>query len=164
MVSGRGWRRPAGAGCSRAAVPRAVSGYPPDFFLDGTHVLAARLETLKRRADFLRVAASGGKAVAPGLVLQAAPQPEDCMQASCIRVGFTASRRVGGAVVRNRAKRRLRAAAANVLPHYGRPQTDYVLIARAGTAERPFATLVGDLRSALRRIGTGSREKRAVAM
>jgi ribonuclease P protein component len=116
--------------------------------------LTATLETLKRRADFLRVAASGRKAATPGLVLQAAANPQDCAPGPAIRVGFTASRRVGGAVIRNRAKRRLRAAAAAVLPQHGRPQTDYVLIARAGTAERPFAALVADLRSALRRIGT----------
>lgn len=115
--------------------------------------MAARLERLKRRADFLRVAGTGRKAVAPSLVLQVAPQPEDCRSGTGIRVGFTASRRVGGAVVRNRAKRRLRAAAANVLPYEGRPQIDYVLIARAGTADRPFPALVADLRSALRRVG-----------
>jgi ribonuclease P protein component len=97
------------------------------------------------------------------LVLQAAPQPEDCQNGTGIRVGFTASRRVGGAVVRNRAKRRLRAAASNVLAYEARPRIDYVLIARAGTADRPFAALVADLQSALRGVATGSAGNRAVA-
>ena len=69
-----------------------------------------------------------------------------------MRVGFTASRKVGNAVVRNRAKRRLRAAAAEVLARDGRQGTDYVLIARAGTGERPYVELVGDLAAALRQI------------
>jgi ribonuclease P protein component len=75
-------------------------------------------------------------------------------------VGFTASRKVGNSVVRNRAKRRMRAAAASILPDQGRPGTDYVLIARASTAERPFPALLADLQSALRRVernGRGSR-------
>ena len=69
-----------------------------------------------------------------------------------MRVGFTASRKVGNAVVRNRAKRRMRAAAVSVLPAFGRPGTDYVLIARETTAERPLPALIGDLESALGRI------------
>jgi ribonuclease P protein component len=71
---------------------------------------------------------------------------------AAMRVGFTASRKVGNAVVRNRAKRRLRAAAAEALPRHGQAGTDYVLIARAETAGRRFAELVGDLEAALRQI------------
>ena len=111
--------------------------------------MAPRLETLKLRGDFLRVAA-GRRVAAPGLVLQAAPQPRTSVRAA--RVGFTASRKVGNSVTRNRAKRRMRAAAAKILPYQGRPATDYVLIARASTAERPFAALIADLEGALRRI------------
>ena len=66
-----------------------------------------------------------------------------------VRVGFTASRKVGGAVERNRAKRRLRAAAEAVLPLYGLPGNDYVLVARRETLTRPFDGLLGDLKSAL---------------
>lgn len=69
-----------------------------------------------------------------------------------MRVGFTASRKVGNAVIRNRAKRRLRAAAAEVLRRDGDPETDYVVIARGDTAARPYADLVGDLESAVRQI------------
>jgi ribonuclease P protein component len=119
--------------------------------------MASGLVRLKTRADFLRVAAGRRRAARRGLVLQAAPQPPQ-RAGDSIRVGFTASRMVGNAVVRNRAKRGLRAAAAEVLARDGRPGTDYVLIARSETGERPYRELVGDLASALRQIGrdTGS--------
>jgi len=120
---------------------------------------AGRLATLKIRADFLRVAASRRKAVTPGLLLQAAARPLD-LEGRTVRVGFTASRKVGNAVVRNRAKRRLRAAAARILSGEGRPGTDYVLIARATTAERPFAALLQDLEAALRRVDPGAEHRR----
>ena len=110
----------------------------------------ARPGRLKRRADFLRVAAGRRKVAVPGLVLQAAPRPADLPASEPpIRVGFTASRKVGGAVVRNRARRRLRAAVHEVLVEAGQADTDYVLIARAGTVARPYADLVADLRAAL---------------
>ncbi len=76
-----------------------------------------------------------------------------------VRVGFTASRKVGNAVARNRAKRRLRAAAAEVLPRQGVPGTDYVLIARSGTGARPYAQLVADLEGALRQVARSARRE-----
>lgn len=106
---------------------------------------AAALARLKRRAEFLRVAAARRKFVTPGAVVQAALRaPADGDHA---RIGFTATRTVGSAVIRNRARRRLkeavRAAAAAAAPG-----VDYVVIARAGTLTRPFADLVGDVRNA----------------
>jgi ribonuclease P protein component len=107
--------------------------------------MTLRLVRLKTRADFLRVAATGARAARPGLVLQAAAQPQAGEGSAPPRIGFTASRRVGNAVARNRAKRRLRAAAAAVLPDRGRAGTDYVLIARADTGVRLYAELLAHL-------------------
>jgi ribonuclease P protein component len=71
-----------------------------------------------------------------------------------IRCGFTATRRIGGAVVRNRAKRRLREAARMLLPLHGAGGFDYVFIARAGTAKRPWARLLDDVKTALISLAT----------
>lgn len=69
-----------------------------------------------------------------------------------MRVGFTVSRKVGNAVARNRARRRLRAAVDRVMPTRARPGHDFVVIGRAGTLTRPFDSLVGDLTTALHRL------------
>jgi ribonuclease P protein component len=69
-----------------------------------------------------------------------------------IRIGFTATRRIGGAVVRNRAKRRLREAARLLVPLQARPGCDYVFIARQGTVTRPWARLLDDMRTTLQRL------------
>jgi ribonuclease P protein component len=115
---------------------------------------------LKRRAEFLQVAAANRKWVAPGLILQVRrqPSPESTSDSSApaarlepVRVGFTASRKVGNAVKRNRARRRLRAVAAEVLEH-AEPGMDFVLIARPATVDREYQALVGDLVAGLRRL------------
>ncbi|MEI9995890.1 MAG: ribonuclease P protein component [Rhizomicrobium sp.] len=103
------------------------------------------MDRLKNRSEFLR-AQRGIRRVTPGLTLEICANPGG----QAVRVGFTASRKVGNAVLRNRCKRRLRAAAAAVLPLCGRPGTDYVLVARQGTATRPFEKLTADLGEALR--------------
>ena len=124
---------------------------------------------LKKRPDFLKVAAARTKWVTPGLILQARPrtpqeQPvsgsvDPCRAEPCragaaedVRVGFTVSRKVGQATERNRARRRLRAAAAEVLPRYARSGYDYVLIGRRATLDRAYDRLVDDLRTALSRV------------
>ena len=68
-------------------------------------------------------------------------------------MGITVSKKVGGAVVRNRMKRRFRALARELLPVAGIPGADHVLVGRAGGIERPFAQVRGDLEGALHRLG-----------
>ena len=126
-----------------------------------------RIATLKKRSDFLRVRAAARHWAAPGLVLQAAPAAD--AGAGQVRVGYTASRRIGNAVARNRAKRRLRAAVAHVMPASAQCGCDYVVIARAATLTRPFDALTGDLAAALARVGaraddrTPGRSRRSTA-
>ncbi|MCF8479832.1 MAG: ribonuclease P protein component [Rhodospirillum sp.] len=112
---------------------------------------------LKQRTDFLRVAGKRKKWAAPGLVLQVAPQPGATARRPApdrpIRVGFTTSKKVGDAVDRNRARRRLRAAVDLVFPREAQTGRDYVVIGRAATVSRPFDLLVADLRAALKRLG-----------
>lgn len=114
------------------------------------------LGRLRRRPEFLHVAAGRRRSVTPGLVLQARRRPTGAgaPAAACgqPRVGFTASRKVGGAVARNRARRRLRAAVAEVMPGHAAPENDYVVIARAATLSRPYRALIADLETALRRL------------
>jgi ribonuclease P protein component len=73
-----------------------------------------------------------------------------------VRVGFTVTKKVGNAVVRNRVKRRLRAAAAEVFPRLGRADTDYVVIGRLATLTRPFPALLQDLEQAVEKLGRRS--------
>lgn len=110
------------------------------------------VERLKRRSEFLRVAAARRKWATAGLVLQVAKRgPGDADMPP--RVGLTTSRKVGNAVKRNRARRRLRAVAQEVLPRHALPGHDYVLIGRRGTVERPYGLLRRDLCTAMRKLG-----------
>lgn len=106
------------------------------------------LKRLKKRREFLRAAAKGKRAAKPGLVLQALalPGPE-------VRLGFTVTKKVGNAVIRNRARRRLKEAARLTLPGMALTGWDLVLIGRDATAERPFTLLIDDLRGCLRQAG-----------
>jgi len=121
----------------RAVQPRAV---PPD------------PTRLKRRAEFLRAAAKGRKAPVPGLVLQALARGD----AGPLRVGFTVTKKVGNAVIRNRTRRRLKEAARLVLAAQPVLGADLVLIGRDRTRGRKFAVLQEDLRQALIRAGVAT--------
>jgi ribonuclease P protein component len=103
------------------------------------------IERLRRRAEFL--AAARGAACARGAVVVQALD-RSAAQAQ-VRAGFTATRKIGGAVVRNRAKRRLREAARLTLPLHGEAGHDYVFIARGGTVARPWVRLLDDVKAAL---------------
>jgi len=116
----------------------------------------AKLGRLKKRSEFLAVAAANRRWAAPGLVLQARKAAEADRTAEPLRIGFTATKKIGNAVARNRARRRLRAAVDDVLRREGpvaAGPADLVLIARAGTSDRPYEALKADLRQALDRLG-----------
>jgi len=159
MAFARAWRPWAGARYWRAGALGVASASLPEAGAPAPAGIMTALERLRRRADFLRVAAGRRKWVAPGLILQTlASVPEaspssPAQHAEAIRIGFTATRKIGNAVTRNRARRRLRAAAAAVMPRHAQPGFDYVLIARAETPKRVYAALLGDLETALRRLG-----------
>ena len=107
----------------------------------------ANLTILTKRADFLK-AARARRQSTPAFTLQYRQRAED--EATGIRIGFTCSKKVGNAVARNRAKRRLREIARLTLPKHGREGFDYVLIGRPDvTATRDFALMTRDLEQAL---------------
>lgn len=123
---------------------------PPEAHLGDTPpAVSVCLEHLKKRADFLACARAKWRST-KGLVLQARDREDDD---PTIRVGFTCSKKVGNAVARNRAKRRLREVARLVLTDQARAGWDYVLIGKAQvTATRDFKDLQSDLRYAIKRV------------
>ncbi|APE42363.1 ribonuclease P protein component [Sulfitobacter alexandrii] len=134
---------------------------PPEAPVDGSiaspgnhpPAVSLRLQTLTQRADFLR-ASRGSHVAMPGFVLQMRRRrPDETTDPEAVRVGFTCSKKVGNAVARNRAKRRLREIARLDLPEKGRAGHDYVLIGRRdATANLPFSRLRTDLDRALSRL------------
>jgi ribonuclease P protein component len=105
------------------------------------------LHRLTGRSEFLRVRA-GLRASRPNVLVEARRRAP----AGAIGIGFTASKRVGGAVERNRARRRLREAARSLLPEFGVSGVDYVFVARPQTPYAPWPSLLDDLRNALIRL------------
>lgn len=110
------------------------------------------LEVLSNRPDFLR-AAKARRQGAPAFLLQARRRNPDEGSGDKVRIGYTCSKKLGNAVARNRAKRRLREVARAVLPIYGQPGWDYVLVGRPqATAVRDFAIMKADLIRALQKL------------
>jgi ribonuclease P protein component len=109
------------------------------------------LVTLKKRAEFLRLR-GGARCVMPAFVLETRPRGSDASAGSEPRFGFTVVKALGGAVVRNRIRRRLRAAVSHVASFKARQGHDYVLIARASALDRPFLDLKKDLERAFQRV------------
>jgi ribonuclease P protein component len=107
------------------------------------------LKPLIKRADFLKIGKNGAKCVSHGVILQAMPN-----DLGFARIGFTVNKKTEmSAVKRNRIKRRLRAAAADILSLHARESADYVLIGRQGTSVRPYETLCNDLKYCLEKTG-----------
>jgi ribonuclease P protein component len=116
-----------------------------------------RLDRLKRRAEFQRVS-RGRRRAYEAFTLQSAPRPVEETADAAARIGFTVTKKVGVAVVRNRIRRRLKAALAAAAPLETRADCDYVLMARREALQRPFAALVDDLRQAFRAVGRNGKD------
>jgi ribonuclease P protein component len=115
---------------------------------------AASIYKLQKRWQFL-ACAKGRSLARGGVAIQALRRSDETPR---IGVGFTATRKIGGAVQRNRAKRRMREAARQLLPLHGVPGHDYVFVARGGTIDREWRRLLDDVRSALVGLAAGADE------
>ncbi|MGP1354568.1 MAG: ribonuclease P protein component [Parasphingopyxis sp.] len=109
---------------------------------------APRVATLTKRRDFL-AANRGKRAAMPGFVLLVRDRADGD---DTIRLGITVTKKIGGAVVRNRMKRRFRALGREILPEQGVAGADHVLIGRKGGIERDFGALRSDFSEALERV------------
>src|SRR3954449_2575307 len=128
--------------------PQGARGAPGPRPQEAVGLITDKIGKLTRRSDFL--AANGAlRAPTPGFVLLVRPRGDGD---PAIRLGLTVSKKVGGAVVRHRMKRAIRALARALLPERGIAGADHVLIGRQSGIERPFADLVSDLERALARV------------
>jgi ribonuclease P protein component len=109
------------------------------------------LVTLKKRTEFLRVR-GGARWATPGFVLEAKRRPGDDPAAAIPRFGFTVTKKLGNAVIRNRIRRRLKSLIRNLDETRADPAFDYVIIARAEGVRREFSQLACDLHTALDRV------------
>jgi ribonuclease P protein component len=109
--------------------------------------------TIKDRKDFLKATASGKKFITGSFILQMIKREETHRAPpNEIRIGFTVTKKMGGAVIRNRIKRRLREAARPSLKKHGVAGHDYVVISRLKSLDCDFCDLERDMEFAFRRI------------
>jgi len=118
-----------------------------------------KLVTLRNRAEFLAIR-GGGRWSGPAFVLEGKPRPGVPATTDSPRFGFTVTKKLGNAVVRNRMRRRLRELVRLTLQRHARPEFDYVLVARPAALARDFADLEKDLEQAFRRVHAGPRGAR----
>lgn len=104
--------------------------------------------SLKKRSEFLAVSKTGQKWITPAFIIQVYERAPE----GPFRYGITASRKIGGAVERNRAKRRLRALIREIFPSVAQPGTDYVFIARSEILKRDFAQMGRELEHGMKRL------------
>ena len=116
------------------------------------------MQRLKRRRDFVAASRSPSFA-ARGVVVQRRARDDD----NPARVGFTVTRKLGGAVTRNRIRRRLKEAVRLCLADRLEAGMDYVFVGRAAGLARPFDRLGQDLREALDRLAPKPRAAAAAA-
>ncbi|MGE0024116.1 MAG: ribonuclease P protein component [Hyphomicrobium sp.] len=109
------------------------------------------VRTLKKRAEFLRLR-GGARFATPSFVLETRPREQGSDGVEEARFGFTVTKKLGGAVMRNRIRRRLRAAVSAVAPRLARAGHDYVVVARPAAYDRAFAEIKKDLERALQRV------------
>ncbi len=112
---------------------------------------------IRKRKDFLKAKEANNSVAASGLVLQVAPNADNAEDT--LRIGFTATSKIGNAVKRNRIKRRLRAVAREVMGKCAMPARDYVIIGRFRTIDREYEALVKDLKYALHNTGSYKNNK-----
>jgi ribonuclease P protein component len=129
--------------------PQGAGGAPRPRPQDAVGLNGRPYAILTRRADFL-AANRGRRAPTPGFVLLVRDRGDED---PIVRLGITVTKKIGGAVVRNRMKRRFRALARELLPEHGVAGADHVLIGRAGGIERDFALLRDELTRALAKLG-----------
>lgn len=110
-----------------------------------------KLTTLKKRSEFLRIR-GGARCPTPPFVLEMKPRVEPAAVSAPPRFGFTVTKAIGGAVDRNRIRRRLKAAVTAIADTSARRGQDYVIIARKDALDIPFEALKKDLERAFHRV------------
>ena len=163
---------PVAASASRPETPSHITGQPIvtahrdllDINRIDRRVRYTHVQTLRQRREFLRIR-GGSRWSSAAFVIETRRRPnEDAQTPDKPRIGYTVTKRIGNAVVRNRIKRRFRAAAASLRCGELRPGYDYVLIARSGALKRPFVDLTNDLREGLTHIHRPKRKGRATKL